>query len=118
MGMDVQTKQSPYFVEWIPSNVKTAVWDIPPKDLERSATFIGNSTAIMELFTRVSDQFSAMFKRKAFLHWYINEGMDEMEFREAESDLNDLVQECTQYQDAAIEDEINMDGEQLDDGEY
>ena len=72
----------------------------------------------MELFTRVSDQFSAMFKRKAFLHWYTNEGMDEMEFREAESDLNDLVQEYTQYQDAAIEDEINMDGEQIDDGEF
>ena len=72
----------------------------------------------MELFTRVSDQFSAMFKRKAFLHWYTNEGMDEMEFREAESDLNDLVQEYTQYQDAAIDDEINMDGEQIGDGEY
>ena len=72
----------------------------------------------MELFTRVSDQFSAMFKRKAFLHWYTNEGMDEMEFREAESDLNDLVQEYTQYQDAQIDDEINMDGEQIVDGEY
>jgi hypothetical protein len=26
-----------------------------------------------------------MFKRKAFLHWYTGEGMDEMEFTEAES---------------------------------
>ena len=35
-----------------------------------SATFIGNSTAIQELFKRISEQFTAMFRRKAFLHWY------------------------------------------------
>jgi hypothetical protein len=40
--------------------------------------FIGNSTAIQELFKRVSEQFTAMFRRKAFLHWYTGEGMDEM----------------------------------------
>ena len=43
-----------------------------------SATFIGNSTAIQELFKRISEQFNAMFRRKAFLHWYTGEGMDEM----------------------------------------
>ena len=32
-----------------------------------------------------------MFRRKAFLHWYTGEGMDEMEFTEAESNMNDLV---------------------------
>ncbi|KAG7240762.1 hypothetical protein INR49_026534 [Caranx melampygus] len=45
-----------------------------------AATFIGNSTAIQELFKRISEQFTAMFRRKAFLHWYTGEGMDEMEF--------------------------------------
>ena len=30
----------------------------------------GNSTAIQEMFKRVSEQFTAMFRRKAFLHWY------------------------------------------------
>jgi hypothetical protein len=39
---------------------------------------IGNSTAIQELFKRISEQFTAMFRRKAFLHWYTGEGMDEM----------------------------------------
>jgi len=41
---------------------------------------------------------SAMFRRKAFLHWYTGEGMDEMEFTEAESNMNDLVSEYQQYQ--------------------
>ena len=67
--------------------------------------FTGNSTAIQELFKRISEQFTAMFRRKAFLHWYTGEGMDEMEFTEAESNMNDLVSEYQQYQDATAEGE-------------
>lgn len=67
----VQNKNTSYFVEWIPNNVKTAVCDIPPKDLKMAVTFVGNSTAIQEIFKRISEQFTAMFRRKAFLHWYV-----------------------------------------------
>merc|ERR1712051_1090015 len=74
--LNVQNKNSAYFVEWIPNNVMTAVCDIPPRGLKMAATFIGNSTAIQELFKRISEQFTAMFRRKAFLHWYTGEGMD------------------------------------------
>lgn len=96
--LNVQSKNSSYFVEWIPNNVKVAVCDIPPRGLKMSATFIGNSTAIQEIFKRISEQFTAMFRRKAFLHWYTGEGMDEMEFTEAESNMNDLISEYQQYQ--------------------
>jgi len=34
-----------------------------------------------------------MFKRRAFLHWYEAEGMDQMEFTEAESNAADLMYE-------------------------
>ncbi|XP_062294078.1 tubulin beta-4B chain isoform X8 [Scomber scombrus] len=110
--LNVQNKNSSYFVEWIPNNVKTAVCDIPPRGLKMAATFIGNSTAIQELFKRISEQFTAMFRRKAFLHWYTGEGMDEMEFTEAESNMNDLVSEYQQYQDATAEEgEFEEEGE-------
>ena len=56
--LNVQNKNSSYFVEWIPNNVKTAVCDIPPRGLKMAATFIGNSTAIQELFKRISEQFT------------------------------------------------------------
>ena len=42
----IQDKNSSYFVEWIPNNIKTAVCDIPPRGLKISGTFIANSTAI------------------------------------------------------------------------
>jgi tubulin beta len=74
----------------------------------QAATALSNSTAVQELFQRTLSgvssnenpqiipltlfpQFSAMFKRKAFLHWYTGEGMDVMEFSEAENNTRDLV---------------------------
>ena len=42
-------------------------------------------------------------------------GMDEMEFTEAESNMNDLVSEYQQYQDATAEEEGEFDEEE---GEY
>ncbi|KAJ3453225.1 hypothetical protein MRS44_018880 [Fusarium solani] len=101
----VQQKNSAYFVEWIPNNVQTTLCSVPPQGLKMSSTFVGNSTAIQEIFKRVGQQFTAMFRRKAFLHWYTGEGMDEMEFTEAESNMNDLVSEYQQYQDADIDDD-------------
>jgi len=107
--LNVVNKNSSYFVEWIPNNVKSALCDIPPKGLRMSSTFIGNSTAIQETWKRVAEQFTAMFRRKAFLHWYTGEGMDEMEFTEAESNMNDLIAEYQQYQDATAEEEGEFD---------
>ncbi|KAJ4175659.1 Tubulin beta chain (Beta tubulin), variant 2, partial [Fusarium falciforme] len=101
----VQQKNSAYFVEWIPNNVQTTLCSVPPQGLKMSSTFVGNSTAIQEIFKRIGQQFTAMFRRKAFLHWYTGEGMDEMEFTEAESNMNDLVSEYQQYQDADIDDD-------------
>ena len=46
-----------------------------------------------------------MFRRKAFLHWYTALGMDEMEFTEAESNLNDLVSEYQLDWGAEVEEE-------------
>jgi len=107
----IKSKQSGYFVEWIPHNIKSSVCDIAPKGLKMSVTFLGNSTAIQELFKRVNDQFTAMFRRKAFLHWYTGEGMDEMEFTEAESNMHDLITEYQQYQEATVDDDAAEDAE-------
>lgn len=109
----IQDKNSSQFVEWIPNNAKTSVCDVPPPGQKVAATFIGNSTTIQDLFKRVGVQFSAMFKRKAFLHWYLGEGMDELEFSEAESNVQDLINEYTQYQEATA-----TDADYEEDAEY
>jgi len=103
--LNMVKKNSPYFVEWIPNNLKASICDIPPPGMQMSSVFVGNSTAIQEAWKRIADQFTLMFRRKAYLHWYTGEGMDEMEFTEAESNLNDLVSEYQQYQDATVEED-------------
>ncbi|KAI3384844.1 hypothetical protein SNEBB_009986, partial [Seison nebaliae] len=43
---------------------------------------------------------------------YTGEGMDEMEFTEAESNMNDLVSEYQQYQEATADEEGEADEEE------
>jgi len=82
---------------------------MPPVGMTLSATFIANSTAILHVFNRTLTQFVKMFKKKAFLHTFIDEGMDELEFSEAESNITDLISEYQQYQMAGIENEEFVD---------
>ena len=67
-----------------------------------AVAFALNFIAIQEILKRVADYFTAMFRRKAFLHWYTGEGVDEMEFTGAESNMNDLGSEYQHYQDATV----------------
>jgi hypothetical protein len=53
-----------------------------------------------------------LLKRLSALVRTAGEGMDEMEFTEAESNMNDLVSEYQQYQDASAEEEADYDEEE------
>merc|ERR1712110_256564 len=92
-----------YFVDWIPHNIKQSLFGAGPLNSDIGVSMIGNNTAIQEIFQRITDQFGAMFERKAFLHWYTGEGMDEMEFTEAESNVIDLIAEYQQYFEATAD---------------
>jgi len=108
----IQNKYSENFVPFIPNNIKSSICDVASLDEEMSATFIGNSTAIQDVFKRIGKKFSKMFKRKAFVHLYTNEGMEEMEFTEAESNMNDLIAEYQQYQETNINEEEEEEKEE------
>ncbi|KAJ6557353.1 hypothetical protein DFH09DRAFT_1317484 [Mycena vulgaris] len=60
-----------------------------------AVTFIADSTAIQDLFKRVNDQITTMFKRK---------------FPEAEPSMQDLVAEYRQYQDPTVDEEMEYEG--------
>merc|ERR1711982_217 len=105
MGEKRQSANSDDFVEWIPNNLKTSVVNVPLKDAKQSCTFVANTTALKGIFQRLATQFGAMYKRKAFLHWYKGEGMDEMEFQEADKNVRDLITEYQDKEDAAYEEE-------------
>ena len=109
----IQQKMSDDFVTWIPNNIKSSIINIAPDSTPISGTFVANTTAIKGVFQRISSQFAKMYKRKAFLHWYKGEGMDEMEFQEADKNVRDLIQEYQDKQDAVVDIDDYSDG-----GEY
>nr|AFM80053.1 beta-tubulin [Teleopsis dalmanni] len=99
--LNVQKMKMFQFADWIPNYCKTDVCDIPRRGEEFSATFLANSTSVHETFNQIKAHFSAMFKRKAFLHWYMGEGMEQLDFIEARSNLNDLISEYQKCQELA-----------------
>jgi tubulin beta len=113
----VQAKMSEDFVTWIPNNIKSSIIKVPPEDVQMSGTFVANTTALKSVFQRISGQFAKMYKRKAFLHWYKGEGMDEMEFQEADKNVRDLVTEYQDKQDAVVDMEEAGDEEAGDEEE-
>merc|ERR1711907_347678 len=41
--LNVQNKNSSYFIEWIPNSMKCGICDIPPKGLKMAVCFVGNT---------------------------------------------------------------------------
>jgi len=79
---------------------------IPGKEFKKSAALLANTTSISQLFRWLQDSFIPMFKRKAFAHTYLEQGMDWEEMSEALNNTSDLVSEYESYCfDAPLEEE-------------
>ncbi|XP_012265359.2 tubulin beta chain-like [Athalia rosae] len=113
--LNVQNKNSKYFVRWIPNSIKTAICEVPPRGFKASATSLSNNTAIQNILKRITEQFNTMYRRKAYVHWYTTEGIDEEDFTNAVNSVQDLISEYQQYQEVEPGDDLIE--EESDEGE-
>ena len=83
-----------YFVDWISSKTLYHHVETSNPYYPRSYSYIQNSKNSRELFVRMSNDQVEYIKDNNIQARYLKFGMDEMEFTEAESNLNDL---CCEY---------------------
>ena len=114
---DTKLKSHIKFMDMSPNGFKVGINSRPPRVAPnselaramRSVCMISNSTAIMEVYARINHNFDRLYAKRAFIHWYTREGMEEGSFSEARENLAALEKDYEEGGVEALEGEEEID---------
>ncbi|XP_039447813.1 tubulin alpha-4 chain-like [Culex pipiens pallens] len=94
----VKARRSIQFVDWCPTGFKIGINSKRPvtiagSDLapvQQGVALLASNTAIAEAWQRLDHKFDMMYMKRAFVHWFVGEGMEESMFVEARENLATL----------------------------
>ncbi|CAG9787548.1 unnamed protein product [Diatraea saccharalis] len=95
------------FVSWSPTGFKIGVNYQPPVTvpggdlaaLQRAVVMVSNNSAVRMAWARLCKKFSLMFAKRAFVHHYVGEGLEEGEFKNAQSNVKALINDYKEMED-------------------
>ena len=69
--------------DWAPTGIKISLNNkgnqyLPPSDMAkttRSLCMMSNNSSIANIFSRIDRKFDSLYRRRAFVHWYVGPGM-------------------------------------------
>lgn len=95
---EIKSRKSIQFVDWCPTGFKIGINHKAPTAIDggdlarvsKGASMLASTTAIAEAWSSIDHKFDMMFSKRAFVHWYLNEGMEHEEFFEARENMATL----------------------------
>ena len=93
------------FAEWVPVGFKVGINTQPlvkVKDsglggVKRSVLALSNNTKVRGVFRRIARKFDALYRFRAFVHWYVGDGLEEGFFSESREECAMMIkayEEC------------------------
>ncbi|XP_066932954.1 tubulin alpha chain-like [Clytia hemisphaerica] len=121
----LKTKKNIQFVDWCPTGFKVGINYQPPTTVPggdlakvpRSVCMLSNTTAVAEAWARLDHKFDLMYAKRAFIHWYVGEGMEEGEFAEARENMASLERDYEEVASDSVADDYDEDEEGEGSGE-
>lgn len=99
--MELKSSKGIDFVDWCPTGFKIGISSESPisrvdsgiAQCQRNLVMLSNNSAVGQAWQRIVHKYYILYSKRAFVHWYIGEGMEENEFNEALVNMTSLVKD-------------------------
>eukprot|EP01084_Bolivina_argentea_P034527 63915_1 len=119
----LRTNKKVTFVDRNPYGIRNQLFDYPIATLEdddiaptkRHISMVGNNTAISRVFEkRIIRKYDKLYAKRAFIHLYVGEGMEESELIRAKIDLEQLSRDYKYKDTLDSDDESDSNDDESD----